>query len=82
VLFAIPGGWFGKRFGDKRVVLTGLAMMTVGGALLALSDVYEIMFAGRLISVFVSFSTTKPGSFQTVDNCSCNLVLMRDEPYQ
>jgi MFS family permease len=50
VLFAIPGGWLGKRFGDKRVVLIGLAMMTVGGALLALSDVYEIMFAGRLIS--------------------------------
>lgn len=50
VLFAIPGGWLGQRFGDKRVVLTGLAMMTAGGVLLALSDVYEIMFAGRLIS--------------------------------
>ena len=49
-LFAIPGGWLGKRFGDKRVVLTGLAMMTLGGALLALSDTYEIMFIGRLIS--------------------------------
>ena len=49
-LFAIPGGWLGKRFGDKRVVLTGLAMMTLGGALLALSEAYEIMFAGRLIS--------------------------------
>ena len=41
--FAVPGGWLGKRFGDKRVVLTGLAMMTLGGALLALSDVYEII---------------------------------------
>jgi MFS family permease len=49
-LFAIPGGWLGKQFGDKRVVLTGLAMMILGGALLALSDTYEIMFAGRLIS--------------------------------
>jgi MFS family permease len=49
-LFAIPGGWLGKRFGDKRVVLTGLAMMTLGGALLALSEAYEIMFTGRLIS--------------------------------
>jgi MFS family permease len=49
-LFAIPGGWLGKRFGDKRVVLTGLAMMTLGGALLALSDAYHIMFIGRLIS--------------------------------
>ena len=49
-LFALPGGWLGKRFGDKRVVLIGLAMMTLGGALLALSDTYEIMFSGRLIS--------------------------------
>ena len=49
-LFAIPGGWLGKRFGDKRVVLTGLAMMTLGGALLALSTRYEVMFSGRLLS--------------------------------
>ena len=49
-LFAIPGGWLGKRFGDKRVVLTGLAMMTLGGILLALSDTYQIIFSGRLIS--------------------------------
>ncbi len=48
--FAIPGGWFGKRFGDKRVVLAGLTMMTAGGAVLVLSDNYGVMFAGRLIS--------------------------------
>lgn len=48
--FAIPGGWLGKRFGDKRVVTVGLVMMTVGGALLALSSVYEVMITGRLIS--------------------------------
>jgi len=49
-LFAIPGGWFGKRFGDKRVVLVGLALMTLGGALLAVSQSYELMFCGRLLS--------------------------------
>jgi len=49
-LFALPGGWLGKSFGDKHVVLIGLAMMTLGGALLGLSDTYEIMFTGRLIS--------------------------------
>ncbi len=48
--FAIPSGWLGKRFGDKRLVLIGLAMMTCGGALLAMSQVYEVIFAGRLIS--------------------------------
>jgi MFS family permease len=50
VFIAIPGGWFGKRFGDKRVVLAGLTMMTAGGAVLVLSDNYGAMFAGRLIS--------------------------------
>ena len=49
-LFALPGGWLGKRFGDKRVVLVGLAMMTLGGVMLALSDAYEIMLIGRLVS--------------------------------
>jgi MFS family permease len=49
-LFALLGGWLGKRFGDKRVVLIGLGMMTLGGVLLALSDTYETMFTGRLIS--------------------------------
>ncbi|MCZ6486627.1 MAG: MFS transporter [Gammaproteobacteria bacterium] len=49
-LFALPGGWLGKRFGDRRVVMSGLAMMTLGGVTLALSDAYEIMLAGRLVS--------------------------------
>lgn len=49
-LFAIPGGWLGHRFGDKRVVLAGLGMMCVGGALLVPVDGYAIMFAGRLIA--------------------------------
>jgi MFS family permease len=49
-LFALLGGWLGKRFGDKRVVLIGLGMMMLGGVLLALSDTYETMFTGRLIS--------------------------------
>lgn len=49
-LFAIPGGWLGKCFGDKRVVLTGLLMMTIGGVFLALADTYEGFFTGRLIS--------------------------------
>lgn len=47
---ALPGGWLGRRFGDKRVVLAGLAMMTGGGALTVLSGIYEIMLTGRLIA--------------------------------
>jgi len=49
-LFAIPGGWLGKHFGDKRVVLAGLLMMTIGGVFLALADTYEGFFTGRMIS--------------------------------
>lgn len=48
--FALPGGWLGRRFGDKRVTLAGLAMMTGGGALLVLSGIYEVMLAGRLVA--------------------------------
>lgn len=48
--FAIPGGWLGKRFGDKRIVLIGLAMMTLGGALFSLSGIYEVILLGRLVS--------------------------------
>lgn len=47
---AIPSGWLGKRFGDKRLVVIGLAMMTLGGAILAMSQVYQIMFVGRLMA--------------------------------
>ncbi|MDJ0778779.1 MAG: MFS transporter [Gammaproteobacteria bacterium] len=49
-LFALPGGWLGQRFGDKRIVLAGLAMMTLGGAALALSELYPVMFGGRLLA--------------------------------
>lgn len=49
-LFAIPGGWLGKRFGDKKVVLVGLGMMIAGGSLLMVSSAYVVMLAGRVIS--------------------------------
>ncbi len=49
-LFALPGGWLGDRFGDKRVVLVGLAMMCAGGALMVPALSYPVMFAGRLVA--------------------------------
>ena len=33
VVFALPGGILGKRFGDKRIGATGLALMAVGGVM-------------------------------------------------
>lgn len=47
---ALPGGWLGQRFGDKRIVVFGLALMTAGGALLAASESYTLMIAGRIVS--------------------------------
>ena len=49
-LFALPGGWLGDRFGDKRVVLVGLAMMCAGGALMVPALSYPVMVAGRLVA--------------------------------
>ena len=47
---AIPGGWLGQRFGDKRLVLAGLAMMTAGGAGMGLSGEAPWLMTGRLVS--------------------------------
>ena len=40
VALALPGGFIGKRFGDKRVVVAGLLLMFIGGILVGASDSY------------------------------------------
>ena len=50
VALAIPGGWLGQRFGDKRVVLAGLAMMAAGVVLAVLGANWPAMAAGRVLS--------------------------------
>jgi MFS family permease len=47
---AIPGGMLGRRFGDKRVALLGLAMMAAGSALTAGALGYASALSGRLVS--------------------------------
>ncbi len=47
---ALPGGLLGTRFGDKAVVLAGLALLTIGAALFASSTHYSVAATGRLIS--------------------------------
>lgn len=49
MIFAIPSGLIGQKFGAKRIVLLGLALMAIGGVMTG-SHVFEIAFAGRLIS--------------------------------
>lgn len=50
IVFALPGGLLGSRFGDRRLVLAGLLLMAVGGAWLALADALPVATVARLIS--------------------------------
>ncbi len=50
VVIALLSGVLAQRFGDKRMSGYGLALMTVGGAMMGLSESYGLVFAGRLLS--------------------------------
>jgi MFS family permease len=49
-LFALPGGVIGRRLGERRVVLAGLALMITGGALTAAADGLGLALTGRLVA--------------------------------
>jgi MFS family permease len=50
VVFSIAGGLLGQRFGDRRVVVVGLALMAIGAVVTAASASFAVAAAGRLIS--------------------------------
>ena len=50
VVVAIPGGLLGRRFGDKNVVVSGLALMALGSFVTAAASTYAPAMAGRVIS--------------------------------
>ena len=50
VVFALPGGLLGRRFGDKRLVLVGLALMGIGGAWLGIAESFAAAKAARFTS--------------------------------
>ncbi|MBN9278977.1 MAG: MFS transporter [Hyphomicrobium sp.] len=50
ILFAVPGGEIGRRFGDKSVVLFGLALMIAGGLVMAMATSWHGQLAGRLLA--------------------------------
>jgi MFS family permease len=49
-VFALPGGVIGQRFGNRRVVVAGLALMIAGAALTAGAGGFATAVAGRLLS--------------------------------
>lgn len=52
LLLAIPAGNVGRRFGDKRCVMGGMALMIAGGVVMALAQVWGAQVAGRLLAGF------------------------------
>lgn len=50
VVVAIPGGMLGRAFGDKQVVIAGLALMVAGSLLVAAAATYSTAMAGRVVS--------------------------------
>jgi len=48
-LVALPGGVLAQRFGDKAIACTGLAAMTVGGALMGAVESTGALTVGRLL---------------------------------
>lgn len=50
IFLAIPAGWLGRRFGDKRVVSTSLALMACGGLLTGFGGSFGMVAGGRILS--------------------------------
>jgi predicted MFS family arabinose efflux permease len=50
VVFALPGGVLGQRFGDMRIAVIGLTLMVLGGVLLAVGSSVPLLAAARLFS--------------------------------
>ena len=50
IFLSLPGGLLGARFGDRRVVLTGLGLMAVGSVVMGAAESYATIVLGRLIT--------------------------------
>ena len=63
IVFALPGGAIGQKFGDKRTVLGAMALMLAGGVAMAYATSWNVQIAGRLVSgiggVILSVQLTK-----------------------
>ena len=50
VIFSLPGGVLGQRFGDKQIAVLGLSLMVLGGLWVGLSGTYLSASLGRIVS--------------------------------
>ncbi len=49
IIFALPGGAIAARFGDKRIVGFGMALMLAGGTVIAMTESWNVFTAARLV---------------------------------
>ena len=49
IAFALPSGIIGNRFGDKRIVLFGLALMVIGSSGFAMAPSYHAAVVARAV---------------------------------
>jgi predicted MFS family arabinose efflux permease len=47
---SVPSGFLSRRFGDKNVVVAGMALMIVGGVLTGAGETYAALLVGRVLS--------------------------------
>ncbi len=50
VVTALPAGFLGDRFGERRVCLTGLFLMALGGGLMWLANDFGVIALGRIVA--------------------------------
>jgi predicted MFS family arabinose efflux permease len=50
IVLAMPGGLLGTRFGERRLVLMGLALMAVGSSVIGVSERFAIAVGGRFLT--------------------------------
>ncbi|MBW4982835.1 MFS transporter [Mameliella sp. CS4] len=50
LVFALPGGGIAQRFGDRRVVASGLVVMVLGGLIMWQGQSWSLQILGRLLA--------------------------------
>ena len=50
LIFALPGGAIGQRFGDRRVIAFGMVLMLIGAGIMVFAQSWEGQIAGRLVA--------------------------------
>ena len=50
IAISLPSGFLGRRFGDKSVVMAGMALMVLGGGIASFAQSYPVILFGHLLA--------------------------------